>query len=350
MNKKYVILFIIVFIIIVIIIYYNVYNNKNNYITDDQQDAQVSQIFSSKQLTKTEKNTFSFSTWIYIDEFKTTPANKNIIFVTMAHVVNVTSIDLSNLSPLLKISLSKHTNKLIVEYGMKPPEQSKQLTISNVSKIVNNIYTLDINENAAVQCITTIPKKCISIENEKYRGVGGGVGVPSCPKEQYAAPMGIINECPALSDINIRVGDMIKLDSIEVEVINANASSMTVNAVNGNIIPNPTTPTVTTVTKSSKININSVITINNISLQTWVNIIVVINENVMEVYINGNLERTVSLTTHANHGIQNTNRIIVGDSKNGFVGQIANVEYYPYNIHSKQAREIFKTGYNKKWF
>ena len=341
MNKKYVILFIIVFIIIVIIIYYNVYNNKNNYITDDQQDAQVSQIFSSKQLTKTEKNTFSFSTWIYIDEFKTTQANKNIIFVTMAHVVNVTSIDLSNLSPLLKISLSKHTNKLIVEYGMKPPEQSKQLTITKVSNIVNNIYTLDINETAAVQCITTIPKKCISIENEKYRGVA------SCSKDQYAAPMGIINECPALSDINIRVGDMIKLGSTEVEVINANASSMTVNAVNGGITTNPS---IITVTKSSKININSVITINNISLQTWVNIIVVINENVMEVYINGNLEKTVSLTTHANHGIQNTNRIIVGDSKNGFVGQIANVEYYPYNIHSKQAREIFKTGYNKKWF
>jgi hypothetical protein len=324
-----------------------VYNNKNNYITDDQQDAQVSQIFSSKQLTKTEKNTFSFSTWIYIDEFKTTPANKNIIFVTMAHVVNVTSIDLSNLSPLLKISLSKHTNKLIVEYGMKPPEQSKQLTITNVSNIVNNIYTLDIT--AAVQCITTIPKKCISIENEKYRGVA------SCSKDTYAAPMGIINGCPALSDINIRVGDMIKIgdgDSIEFEVINANASSMTVNAVNGDNITSLSFPstTPTTVTKSSKININSVITINNISLQTWVNIIVVINENVMEVYINGNLERTVSLMTHANHGIQNTNRIIVGDSKNGFVGQIANVEYYPYNIHSKQAREIFKTGYNKKWF
>jgi hypothetical protein len=344
MNTKYVILFIIVFIIIVIIIYYNVYNNKNNYITDDQQDAQVSQIFSSKQLTKTEKNTFSFSTWIYIDEFKTTTANKNIIFVTMAHVVNVTSIDLSNLSPLLKISLSKHTNKLIVEYGMKPPVQSKKLTITKVSNIVNNIYTLDINENAAVQCIDIIPKKCISIENEKYRGVA------SCTYDKYAAPMGIINECPALSDINIRVGDMIKLDSIEVEVINANASSMTVNDVNGVNGDTIKQLSSTTVTKSSKININSVITINNISLQTWVNIIVVINENVMEVYINGNLERTVSLTTHANHGIQNTNRIIVGDSKNGFVGQIANVEYYPYNIHSKQAREIFKTGYNKKWF
>lgn len=342
MNKKYVILFIIVFIIIVIIIYYNVYNNKNNYITDDQQDAQVSQIFSSKQLTKTEKNTFSFSTWIYIDEFKTTTANKNIIFVTMAHLVNVTSIDLSNLSPLLKISLSKNTNKLIVEYGMKPPVQSKQLKITKVSNIVNNIYTLDIDETAAVQCIDIIPKKCISIENEKYRGVA------SCANDKYAAPMGIINGCPALSDINIRVGDMIKLDdSTEVEVINANASSMTVNAVNGGIT---TTPSTITVTKSSKININSVITINNTSLQTWVNIIVVINENVMEVYINGNLERTVSLSTHANHGIQNTNRIIVGDSKYGFVGQIANVEYYPYNIHPKQAQEIYKTGYNKKWF
>ena len=341
MNKKYVILFIIVFIIIVIIIYYNVYNNKNNYITDDQQDAQVSQIFSSKQLTKTEKNTFSFSTWIYIDEFKTTQANKNIIFVTMAHVVNVTSIDLSNLSPLLKISLSKNTNKLIVEYGMKPPVQSKQLTITKVSNIVNNIYTLDINETAPVQCID-IPKKCISIENEKYRGVA------SCKNDKYAAPMGIINGCPALSDINIRVGDMIKLgDSTEVEVINANASSMTVNAVNGGIITSSTTPI--TITKSSKININSVITINNISIQTWVNIIVVINENVMEVYINGNLERTVSLLTHT-HGIQNTNRIIVGDSKNGFTGEIANVEYYPHNINTKQAREIFKTGYNKKWF
>ena len=342
MNKKYVILFIIVFIIIVIIIYYNVYNNKNNNITDDQQDAQVSQIFSSKKLTKTEKNAFSFSTWIYIDEFKTTQANKNIIFVTMADVVNVTSIDLSNLSPLLKISLSKNTNKLIVEYGMKPPVQSKQLTITKVSNIVNNIYTLDINETAPVQCID-IPKKCISIENEKYRGVA------SCTNDKYAAPKGIINGCPALSDINIRVGDMIKLDSTEVEVINANASSMTVNAVNGGITTTTTSSTIM-VTKRSKININSVITINNTSLQTWVNIIVVINENVMEVYINGNLERTVSLSTHANHGIQNTNRIIVGDSKNGFTGEIANVEYYPHNINTKQAREIFKTGYNKKWF
>lgn len=90
-------------------------------------------------------------------------------------------------------------------------------------------------------------------------------------------------------------------------------------------------------------NVFKTITVNNIPIQTWVNIIVSINQRTVDVYINGKLVKTAIMNSTFS-GLSNTDTINVGGPKS-FDGYISQVEYFPVPVGPQQAWDIYSAGY-----
>ena len=81
--------------------------------------------------------------------------------------------------------------------------------------------------------------------------------------------------------------------------------------------------------------------VKNIPLQKWVNIIYVLNNRTVDIYIDGKLERSCVLI-----GIPNINknaRVYVGDD-GGFYGQISKFQYYSHSLDPSEVVEIYEDG------
>lgn len=87
--------------------------------------------------------------------------------------------------------------------------------------------------------------------------------------------------------------------------------------------------------------------IKNIPIQKWVNIIYVLNNRTVDIYIDGKLERSCVLM-----GIPNINKnakVYVGEktgsNKNaGFYGQISKFQYYSHSVSPSEVVEIYEDG------
>ena len=85
------------------------------------------------------------------------------------------------------------------------------------------------------------------------------------------------------------------------------------------------------------------VTVENIGLQKWINIIVSVNSRNMDTYINGKLVKTTAFNNVVNTGLLNNGDINITPN-GGFGGYVSNVEYYPRFITPEKAWSIYKRG------
>lgn len=88
--------------------------------------------------------------------------------------------------------------------------------------------------------------------------------------------------------------------------------------------------------------INEEITVSDIPLNKWVNVILRCRNTTFDVYINGVVTKSVKLL-----GVpkQNYGDVYIA-MNNGFSGYISNLSYYNYAISTSKIREIMRTGPN----
>jgi hypothetical protein len=88
--------------------------------------------------------------------------------------------------------------------------------------------------------------------------------------------------------------------------------------------------------------INEEIDIPNIPLNKWINVIIRCRENILDVYINGTITRSVNL-----NGVPKQNYGDVYVAQNGgFQGNISNLWYYNYAIGTAEIQDIVARGPN----
>jgi hypothetical protein len=102
--------------------------------------------------------------------------------------------------------------------------------------------------------------------------------------------------------------------------------------------------------------LSSTCSVTNFPLQTWVNISVSVYNRAIDVYIDGKLIRTCSMTTVASPISKNT-AIFVGGNRTpsnmqvpGFSGFIASVVYSPDVFSPKEVWDIYSRGYTNSAF
>ena len=87
--------------------------------------------------------------------------------------------------------------------------------------------------------------------------------------------------------------------------------------------------------------------ISNIPLLTWVNIIYVLNNRSVSVFINGKLERTIALQGIPIIPIQNNNCLITPSSDNnlpGYYGKIGKTQYFTKSLALNEIENIYTQG------
>lgn len=87
------------------------------------------------------------------------------------------------------------------------------------------------------------------------------------------------------------------------------------------------------------------IKIDNIPMQKWVNIVIRIQNNTVDVYINGTLTERKELDYVPK---QNYGNIYVGDTMNGMNGYISSLRYFNYAIGEGQIQDMIYQGPNLK--
>ena len=88
--------------------------------------------------------------------------------------------------------------------------------------------------------------------------------------------------------------------------------------------------------------INEQVTITNIPLNKWVNVIIRCQNTTLDVYINGTITKSIEL-----HGVpkQNYGNVYVG-MNNGFSGYVSNLWYYDYALGTNDIQQLVTKGPN----
>ena len=86
------------------------------------------------------------------------------------------------------------------------------------------------------------------------------------------------------------------------------------------------------------------ITIENINIQKWVNVLVTFNNRTMDVYINGKLVKSKPFNNIIINGNGYDKDIYITPNK-GFGGFISKVQYFPYFITPAKAWSIYRGGF-----
>ncbi len=81
--------------------------------------------------------------------------------------------------------------------------------------------------------------------------------------------------------------------------------------------------------------------LHNIPLQKWVNLIVVLNNRALDLYVDGKLVRTCVL-----EGVPVRYGKIWLTPDGGFSGQTASFRYFSYPLNPRQAYEVYREGYS----
>ena len=81
--------------------------------------------------------------------------------------------------------------------------------------------------------------------------------------------------------------------------------------------------------------------LHNIPLQKWVNLIVVLNNRALDLYVDGKLVRTCVL-----EGVPVRYGKISLTPDGGFSGQTASFRYFSYPLNPRQAYEVYREGYS----
>jgi len=123
-----------------------------------------------------------------------------------------------------------------------------------------------------------------------------------------------------------------------------------------NIYVEPANPTNEEPSGNLYNSLSSTCSVTNFPLQTWVNISVSVYNRAIDVYIDGKLIKTCSMTTVASPISKNT-AIFVGGNRTpsnmqvpGFSGFIASVVYSPNVFSPKEVWDIYSRGYTNSAF
>jgi hypothetical protein len=87
-------------------------------------------------------------------------------------------------------------------------------------------------------------------------------------------------------------------------------------------------------------------TIQNIPIQSWVNLLISTYGNILDVYLDGKLVRTCVLPGVAQ--INNNSNVYL-TPKGGFSGYTSKLQYYPNSTDPQTAWNIYKQGYSNWW-
>lgn len=123
-----------------------------------------------------------------------------------------------------------------------------------------------------------------------------------------------------------------------------------------NIYIEPATPNTVGNNENVYNSLSSTCSVTNFPLQTWVNISVSVYNRAIDLYIDGKLIKTCSMTTVASP-ISNNTSITIGGEKTpnnnqfpGFSGFIASVVYSPNVFSPKEVWDIYSRGYTNSAF
>lgn len=105
----------------------------------------------------------------------------------------------------------------------------------------------------------------------------------------------------------------------------------------------PNTNTMVVVMNTYQV-INEEITIPNIPINKWVNVIIRCQNNTLDVYINGTISRSINLV-----GVpkQNYGNVYIG-ANGGFDGYVSNLWYYNYGLGTSAIQKLVENGPNTK--
>jgi len=105
----------------------------------------------------------------------------------------------------------------------------------------------------------------------------------------------------------------------------------------------PNTNTMVVVMNTYQV-INEEITIPNIPINKWVNVIIRCQNNTLDVYINGTISRSINLV-----GVpkQNYGNVYIG-ANGGFDGYVSNLWYYNYGLGTSAIQKLLENGPNTK--
>ena len=84
----------------------------------------------------------------------------------------------------------------------------------------------------------------------------------------------------------------------------------------------------------------------NVPIQKWVNLIVVLNNRALDLYLDGKLVRTCVLDGVPK--LNNKARVFLTPG-GGFSGATSNFRYFTYPLNPRQAYEIYREGYSGSW-
>ena len=87
-----------------------------------------------------------------------------------------------------------------------------------------------------------------------------------------------------------------------------------------------------------------IVTIQNINIQKWVNVLVTFNNRTLDVYINGKLVKSTPFNNIIINGSGYKDDVNI-TSNNGFGGFISKVQYFPYFITPAKAWSIYRGGF-----
>ena len=96
--------------------------------------------------------------------------------------------------------------------------------------------------------------------------------------------------------------------------------------------------------------------IKNINLQKWVNLIVVLNNRTLDVYLNGKLAKTCMLPGVPRINNDTDVQITAGNNPNdmdtnaGFSGYTSNIKFFPYDLTPEDAYNVYKEGFGGSVF
>lgn len=83
-------------------------------------------------------------------------------------------------------------------------------------------------------------------------------------------------------------------------------------------------------------------TIPEIELQRWINLVITISTNTMDVYINGELIRSQLLNNIAN--INASNSVYISPNEIGFNGMNSKFQFWPYYMNPRQVNNVYRQG------
>lgn len=250
---------------------------------------------------------YSVSVWIWIDDF-------NYKYGKFAHILHRGDSNADSVQP--GIWLHPTNNTLLIKYDNDSRDINYDYTDNKIIKSLTKDRAHDIVHGGTVQ---SAKDKC-SI-NSNCLGFSAILDDPNNDNSNiYQALYPITDE-----DSDLITTDKFNHSGLGKGTFMKNNESRTMNPnINKKIINN------------NKVSNN----INNIPLNKWFNITVVVHNQVIEAYLNGRLSHTTTMPSH----IKQNNGNIYVNSDGGFGGYITNLQYFNKSLSDVDISKLYYKG------